>query len=175
MSTIRSLRHAAAQCRANHCELERPRLQRRAEACHTRPLHQLADSSLAREDNAQLQVAGQVFFITNGEPMYFWDVPRIAWKFFDEHFGTEKTKRSLICLPREVGMVLASAAEWWAWLVGKQPGFTRFRVTFSCVWRCHNIEKARKVLGYEPQVGMEEGLKKTLEWWVADKQKSVKA
>lgn len=136
---------------------------------------QLADSSLAREDNAQLQVAGQVFFITNGEPMYFWDVPRIAWKFFDEHFGTEKTKRSLICLPREVGMVLASAAEWWAWLVGKQPGFTRFRVTFSCVWRCHNIEKARKVLGYEPQVGMEEGLKKTLEWWVADKQKSVKA
>ncbi|PCH40271.1 C-3 sterol dehydrogenase [Wolfiporia cocos MD-104 SS10] len=136
---------------------------------------QLSDAALAREDDNQLQVAGQVFFITNGEPMYFWDVPRIAWRFFDEHFGTNKTKRSLISLPREVGMVLAGAAEWWAWLMGRQPGFTRFRVTFSCVWRFHNIEKARRVLGYEPQVGMEEGLKKTLEWWVADKQKTAKA
>ena len=123
----------------------------------------LSEVALVREGEKQLQVAGQVFFITNGEPVYFWDVPRIAWRFFDEHFGKDKTKRSVTTLSKEVGMVLAGAAEWWAWLTGKQPGFTRFRVTFSCVWRCHNIEKARRVLGYEPQVGMEEGLKKTLE------------
>ena len=60
-------------------------------------------------------------------------------------------------------MILASGAEWWAWLVGKQPGLTRYRVTYSCVSRCHNIEKARRVLGYEPKVGMEEGLRRTLE------------
>lgn len=123
----------------------------------------LSETALEREDDASLQVAGQVFFITNGEPLYFWDVPRVAWRFFDEHFATNKTQRRTFHLSKEVGMVLASAAEWWAWLVGKHPGFTRFRVTFSCVWRCHNIERARRVLGYEPQVGMEEGLRKTLE------------
>lgn len=124
---------------------------------------QLSPAALEREDDAPLQVAGQVFFITNGEPMYFWDVPRVAWRFFDEHFGTNKTRRGLIRLPKDVGMILASAAEWWAWLVGKQPGLTRYRVTYSCVSRCHNIEKARRVLGYEPKVGMEEGLRRTLE------------
>ena len=124
---------------------------------------QLSPAALEREDDAPLQVAGQVFFITNGEPMYFWDVPRVAWRFFDEHFGTDKTRRGLIRLPKDVGMILASGAEWWAWLVGKQPGLTRYRVTYSCVSRCHNIEKARRVLGYEPKVGMEEGLRRTLE------------
>ncbi|KAL6302000.1 C-3 sterol dehydrogenase [Sparassis latifolia] len=129
---------------------------------------QLAESALERDDAAALQVAGQVFFITNGEPMHFWDLPRMAYRFFDNHFGTSKTQGGIIRFPREIGMMLASAVEMWSWLTGKQPGLTRFRVTFSCVFRCHNIEKARRVLGYEPQVGLEEGLKRTLEWWVSE-------
>ncbi len=123
---------------------------------------QFSEAALLREDNAQLQVAGQVFFVTNGEPTGFWDIPRIVYRFFDEHFEKPNTRRRII-LPREVGLLLASAAEWWSWLVGKEPGFTRFRVTFSCAWRCFNIERTRRVLGYEPQVGLEEGLKRTLE------------
>ncbi|KAG6814845.1 hypothetical protein H0H93_012012 [Arthromyces matolae] len=34
----------------------------------------------------------------------------------------------------------------------KEPTFTRFRVAYSCVNRWHDIEKARRVLGYEPIV-----------------------
>lgn len=129
---------------------------------------QLSTSALVRDGDAPLHVAGQVFFITNGEPMYFWDVPRMAYRFFDAHFATQKTKGRIISFPREIGMLMASAAEMWSWLTGKQPGLTRFRVTFSCVFRVHNIEKARRVLGYEPQVGLEEGLKRTLEWWISE-------
>jgi sterol-4alpha-carboxylate 3-dehydrogenase (decarboxylating) len=55
-------------------------------------------------------------------------------------------------------MWLATAAEWWAWAVGKQPGFTRERVGYSCSSRWFNIEKARRVLGYEPDVGIQEGI-----------------
>lgn len=135
----------------------------------------LSEGSLLREDEAQLQVAGQVFYITNGEPMYFWDLPRVVWTLFDQHYGTEKMKRSRVRLSRQVGLVLASAAEMWAWLVGKEPGFTKFRVTFSCVHRTYNIEKARRVLGYHPRVGMQEGLQKAFEWWIADHEKSTKA
>ena len=123
---------------------------------------QFSDAALERDGNAALQVAGQVFFITNGEPTGFWDMPRLVYQFFDEHFQKPNTKRRII-LPQQLGLILASAAEWWSWLVGKEPGFTRYRVTYSCAWRCFNIEKARRVLGYEPQVGLEEGLKKTLE------------
>lgn len=123
---------------------------------------QFSEAALEREEGIQLQVAGQAFFITNGEPTGFWDLPRVVYRFFDEHFQKPNTKRRLI-LPQGLGLILASAAEWWAWLVGKEPGFTRYRVTYSCAWRCFNIEKARRVLGYEPQTGLEDGIKKTFE------------
>lgn len=123
----------------------------------------LAESSLIREDEAQLQVAGQAFYITNGESMYFWDLPRVVWTLFDEHYGTTKMKRSTIEMSRQFGLILGTAAETWAWLVGKKPGFTRFRVMYTCVDRSYNIEKARRVLGYHPRVGMQEGLQRAFE------------
>ncbi|KZT19524.1 C-3 sterol dehydrogenase [Neolentinus lepideus HHB14362 ss-1] len=115
-----------------------------------------------------LQVAGQVFFITNGEPTYFWDFPRAVWRSLRVSSPSAPSERRRITFPREVGLVLAYAAEWWGWLVGKEPAFTRFRVTFSCVHRWHNIEKARRVLGYEPEVGLEEGVKRMVDWWKAE-------
>ena len=74
-----------------------------------------------------------------------------------------RRQKGLIKLSRPVAMMLAGGAELWGGLVGKEPAFTKFRVQFSCVNRWHNIEKARRVLGYEPQVGLEEGMKRMLE------------
>ena len=74
--------------------------------------------------------------------------------------GQQKMERRRIVLTRSVGMVLAWCSEWYCWLVGKEPTFTRFRITFSCVNRWHNIDKARLLLGYEPTVGMQEGLER---------------
>lgn len=104
---------------------------------------------------AALRVDGQVFFISNGEPTYFWDFMRVVW-----HEIGDPLDRALIVLPRPVGLALATLAEGWGWLVGKEPAFTRFRVTFSCATRWHNIERARRVLGYEPEVGIAEGVKR---------------
>ena len=47
--------------------------------------------------------------------------------------------------------------------MGKEAGFTRYRVGYSCATRYHNIEKARRVLGYEPEVGLEEGVRRMVE------------
>lgn len=66
-------------------------------------------------------------------------------------------------LPKTVGLVVATLSEWWGWLVGKEPTFTRFKVTYTCAIRYYNIEKARRLLGYEPQVGLEEGIKRTID------------
>lgn len=113
--------------------------------------------------SSPLQVAGQAFFITNGEPVYFWDFMRAIWRALDASSSSPRPKKSLIVLPRGLGMLLAGAAEWWGWLVGKESAFTRFRVQYSCATRWHNIEKARRVLGYEPIVGLEEGMKRMVD------------
>ncbi|KAH8104596.1 C-3 sterol dehydrogenase [Cristinia sonorae] len=126
---------------------------------------QFADPAIAYDDS-HLSVAGQVFFITNGEPVYFWDFLRAVWKRLDEANGNTRKEKSRIVFSKPVGMVLASGAEWWGWLSGKEPAFTKFRVTFSCASRWHNIEKARRLLGYEPIVGMDEGLDKMVDWYL---------
>jgi len=45
-----------------------------------------------------------------------------------------------------------------AMLVGKEPGFTRFRVMTVCCTRYFDIRKAKSVLGYEPIVDLNEGM-----------------
>ncbi|KAG2009849.1 D-lactaldehyde dehydrogenase [Coprinopsis cinerea AmutBmut pab1-1] len=110
-----------------------------------------------------LQVAGQAFFITNGEPMYFWDFMRYIWHQLDAYFPGKRQPRKPFVLPKSVGLLAAQGSEWVAALMGKEPTFTKFKVTFSCANRWHNIEKARRVLGYHPQVGLQEGAKLTVD------------
>jgi len=121
---------------------------------------QLSEAALMRAGRDPLQVAGQVFFITNGEPVYFWDFPRRLWRMLAPD---AYPSREPFVMPKSVGFAVATLAEWWGWLSGREPTFTRFRVTFTCAHRWHNIEKARRVLGYEPQVGLEEGMRRTVE------------
>ncbi|KAI5123458.1 hypothetical protein M0805_008828 [Coniferiporia weirii] len=124
---------------------------------------QLSPAVIERTESDPLRVDGQVFFITNGEPVYFWDFMRAVW-----HEMGDPLDRKIFKLPRSLGSVLATLAEGWSWLIGKEPTFTRFRVTFSCATRWHNIEKARLVLGYEPDVGVVEGVKKMCDWYKAE-------
>ncbi|KAJ7198841.1 C-3 sterol dehydrogenase [Mycena pura] len=132
----------------------------------------LSDLAIARTKmhapgTSPLQVAGQAFFITNGEPCYFWDFARLVWHHLDGVFPeiAETRTTGVFTLPTSLGMLAASGAEWWGWLTGRDPTFTRFKVTFSSAQRWHNIEKARKVLGYEPKVGIEDGVRAMVEWW----------
>ena len=38
--------------------------------------------------------------------------------------------------------------------------------------RVPNISKAKKILGYEPKYNLEQGLKKTIEWWISREERS---
>ncbi|KAG6844610.1 hypothetical protein H0H87_005544 [Tephrocybe sp. NHM501043] len=125
-------------------------------------------SKLHNPDVTPLQVAGQAFFITNGEPCYFWDFPRTVWQQLDAVFPGKRQPRNYTKLSKPIGLMAATGAEWAAWLMGKEPTFTRFKVSYSCVNRWYNIEKARRVLGYEPIVGVDEGVKLMVEWWAKE-------
>ncbi len=114
-----------------------------------------ADNEEGKSD--RLAVAGQAFFITNCEPMYFWDYMRAVWK------GLGHVAPYTIRLPSDIGVMMAMGAELWSKITGKPPGFTRFRVKFATQKRYYNVERARRLLGYEPVVGVEEGIRRTLE------------
>ncbi|KAL0960969.1 hypothetical protein HGRIS_005966 [Hohenbuehelia grisea] len=125
--------------------------------------HVLAADKLGSEPS--LPVAGEVFFITNDDPWFFWDFANAIWDRLDGLYPGKRQKRKPTVIPRQVGFMLAWFAEWFSWITGRPPTFTRFNMTFSCTPRWHSIEKAKKNLGYRPQVSMDEGLELLLDWW----------
>lgn len=51
--------------------------------------------------------------------------------------------------------------------LGVEPPIYRRRVDFFTKSRAFSIEKARRTLGYSPQVPLEVGLRRTLDWYIA--------
>ncbi|KIJ55132.1 hypothetical protein M422DRAFT_73219 [Sphaerobolus stellatus SS14] len=133
----------------------------------------LNPTAIEKEPVDPLRVDGQVFIITNGEPMYFWDFTHMFMLGFGapvEHMDNPK-----FTFGKTVGWYLSWAAEVYCWLTNKPPTFTRTKVQYLCGTRYYNIEKARRVLGYEPDVGLKEGIEKTLEWWRSQQQEAAKS
>lgn len=104
------------------------------------------------------QVGGEKFFVTNDTPSYFWTLARTVWKA-DGHVDNFN-----IVLSRPVAIAVGYLSEFFSKLVGKEPGLTPFRVKIVCAYRYHNITKAKTVLGYKPKVGLEQGIRYTLDW-----------
>ncbi|KAL9100687.1 MAG: hypothetical protein Q9163_003963 [Psora crenata] len=108
------------------------------------------------------KVDGEAFFITNGQPMYFWDFTRMFWTA-----AGDKTEPNQVWhIPKEMGLFLATIVEWLFWLAGgRTPNLTRMKVKYSCMTRYFNIDKARARLGYIPKWGVEEALQRTVKWF----------
>ncbi|CAG8550552.1 13901_t:CDS:2, partial [Acaulospora colombiana] len=95
-------------------------------------------------------VAGEVFIITNDSPVPFWDLPRYIWAQFG-HFPPY-----IIKFPGFAGSLIALFAEYSSYYTGKETGLNRYRIKFTVNNRYFNISKAKKLLGYEPIVDLEE-------------------
>ncbi|KAG9291449.1 hypothetical protein G9A89_021868 [Geosiphon pyriformis] len=121
--------------------------------------HLLAADKLAEKAS---MVDGEAFIITNGTPIPFWDMPRSIWSRFD-HYPPYYLK-----LSRVTGLALAYLAEWVCYFTGREAGFTRYRVKYACSQRYFNIKKAKKLLGYEPPVELEEGIRRTCEYFIQE-------
>lgn len=62
-------------------------------------------------------------------------------------------------------LAAAGACERVCRVLGVAPPLYRRRVEFFCLDRAFRIEKARKLLGYQPQVDLREGLQRTARWY----------
>ncbi|MDH3625310.1 MAG: NAD-dependent epimerase/dehydratase family protein [Myxococcales bacterium] len=117
----------------------------------------LADEALAN-DGLESVAAGQAYFITNGEPMPFWDfVRKVAARL-----GFPPIKYRA---PKSLVYAIAAVKEGIDTLKGgtlnAEDGLTRFAIRYMCTHHYFSIEKARRDLGYNPSVSVDEGIERT--------------
>ncbi len=108
------------------------------------------------------RVDGEAFFVTNDSPIYFWDFPRMVWKCA----GDATEPKDVWVIQKDWGLAIASALEWGFWMVGRTPNLTRKQVRYSCMTRYYCVEKAKRRLGYRPLVGLEEGVRRAVRWFL---------
>jgi sterol-4alpha-carboxylate 3-dehydrogenase (decarboxylating) len=103
------------------------------------------------------RVDGEAFLITNDQPVYFFDFARRCWA----EMGDATDPKSAWALSRDVSLFIAFLLEWIFWVLRKgEPTLTTQRVTYACVARYFNIDKAKRRLGYRPIVSLEEGIRR---------------
>ncbi|GAA6001977.1 uncharacterized protein JCM10292_001779 [Rhodotorula paludigena] len=130
-----------------------------------RPATGVDDSSAPDSD---LTLAGQAVFITNGEPIAFWSFARAVY-----HAYSARPPRwyEPVALPSAVGMLFATLSEWAGWVQGRRPdecGVNRAYMAYVLRDMYFDIERARRLLGYEPIESLEEGIRTGVEWYKRD-------
>ncbi|KAI4124142.1 MAG: hypothetical protein LQ338_004963 [Usnochroma carphineum] len=127
--------------------------------------HLLAANALhtthAEASTGSKEVDGEAFFVTNDEPYRFWDFAREVWTAAGD--GTDP--KAVWIIPKRLGLIMATIAEWIFWVIywgTKEPKLTRRKIKHTCMNRTFRTEKARNRLGYRPQVGMQEAIRKSV-------------
>jgi len=111
--------------------------------------HVLAAENLVSSKTA----AGEIFFIQNNEPISFREFSLEIWKNFGHIPPFEFN------VPQSVAWFMGLLAEWKTFLTGTPTTLSRGSVRDACSMRYASGEKAKRILGYEPRVGIEEGIR----------------
>ncbi|GMY09532.1 3beta-hydroxysteroid-dehydrogenase/ decarboxylase-like [Fagus crenata] len=122
--------------------------------------HICAERALASEGMVAEKAAGQAYFVTNMEPIKFWEFVSLIL----EGLGYERPR---IKIPAFVIMPFAHMVEWAYRLLSpygmKVPQFTPSRIRLLSCSRSFNCSNAKDLLGYTPVVPLQEGLNRTIE------------
>jgi len=97
--------------------------------------------------------AGQAFFISNQEPVYFWDFMAFVWAQFGH------VPRFRVHIPQSVAWATSCVLEAFTWLTGAASTLDRGSVKDGVSTRFSNNDKAIEILGYVPKVGLAEGVR----------------
>ncbi|KAJ9605114.1 hypothetical protein H2200_010504 [Cladophialophora chaetospira] len=116
-------------------------------------------SEISQDDESRTRTetaAGETFFIQNNEPISFREFSLAIWKEFG-HFPP----RWEIRIPEGLGWVLGLVAEAFTRLSGSPTTLSRGSVMDACAMRYASGQKAQRILGYRPRVGLEAGIKRS--------------
>ena len=101
--------------------------------------------------------AGEAFFVSNNEPIPFRDLCLAIWAHFGHYPPFE------LHIPRSFATFAGRLAEWVTWLRGHPTTLSNGSVLDACATRYCNTNKAEKILGLKPRIGIEEGIRVTCE------------
>jgi nucleoside-diphosphate-sugar epimerase len=104
------------------------------------------------------QAPGNVYNITNDHPLTQLEM----FNSIADAVGGKRPARHLPYLPTYYGGIVA---ENFALLTHSRPVLTRLGAMMFGTDTRHSVEKARRELGYEPQVDLQEGIRLAAEWF----------
>ncbi len=93
----------------------------------------------------------------------------VTWRDFYGAYARMLGVKQLHSMPRWLPLVAAAGFGLLARLDGCPPRIARSSVEFYSHHIVFDIEKSKRLLGYEPRVSFEEGMRKTAEWLRAEK------
>ena len=99
--------------------------------------------------------AGEAFFISNDEPVYFWDFLASIWA----QFGHVPAFR--IHIPVALAWFVAVIMEIITWFTGGAATLDRGSLKDGIGTRYSDNSKAKQILGYKPKVGLAEGVRQS--------------
>jgi nucleoside-diphosphate-sugar epimerase len=114
----------------------------------------LVDGMLLAAKNDQ--VIGEEFIITDGQAA--------PWHEFFGYYNQMLGKEKLRSLPLPVAQFVAFSMEVSEKITGKRAVLSRSAVGFLTRQATFNIAKAKRMLGYQPQISLAEGMRKTEAW-----------
>jgi len=97
----------------------------------------------------------------------------VTWREFYGAYARMAGITRLRSLPRTVALAIATAFELLARVNGYPPRIARSSVEFYSHRVVFDIEKSKRLLGYEPRVSFEDGMRRTRQWLVDSGQLSV--
>lgn len=108
-------------------------------------------------------IAGQAYFITNGEPMSFWD-------FVGQVLPPLGHQPPRVAIPRSIAYAAAAVREAYDTYVrggtlNAEEGLSRFAIRYICSHHYFSHAKATRDLGYVPRVRMAEGIARTIAYF----------
>ena len=127
--------------------------------------HLMAAKALLRDKASRPKVHGEAFFITDDNPMPFWDFQREIWVAA----GDKTPLTKVIIVPAWIGMLMATVVEYvfWIFTLGQElPPKTMRRnvLRYAFTNRTFCINKARERLGYRPLVDTDVGIQRGVKW-----------
>ncbi|KAF5570962.1 C-3 sterol dehydrogenase (C-4 decarboxylase) [Fusarium phyllophilum] len=124
--------------------------------------HLLAMEALLDTETRE-KAGGQTFFISDGRPQKFFDFSRKCYAAAGYPVASEEVTK----IPFFVMQAMASTAEWVYWKVTLgyvKPGMRRTAIDHLDSGCCWSLDKAKRILGYEPVVYQDEVVRKAMEW-----------
>ncbi|KAK7057683.1 3Beta-HSD domain-containing protein [Favolaschia claudopus] len=125
----------------------------------------LAADRLAVSHPRHSATIGRAFIVSDGDPRPTWDLPRDLWAA-----ASHTTPPTPVRVPVKSFYSQPGAL---AKLLGRKEirGEKNRAWFWYCATRTYDISLARDVLGYEPIVSHDEGIRRTAEWWLSRQRK----